>query len=94
MPAAGRVVMTVPTLSMGDGQPTEEFGHLPVVSPFRPDDHVPVVGHHGITENSQRFPRVRLVQDSLERHVVFVLLKQRHPRIGAVQHMVDKITLD
>ncbi len=47
------VIVCVPTLRMGDRQPTKELGNLFVRPAFRLHQHVPVVGH----------PRIRTVEN-------------------------------
>jgi len=86
--------MCVPTLRMRDGHPAEEFRDLIVRSAFGPDDHVPMIGHHAIGENPQRFSIESLFQHAFKRSVIFVLLEQGCPRIGTVEDMIDQTTLN
>ena len=88
------MMVRMPTLRMRDGQPAEKLGNLPVRPAFRPHDHVPVIGHDAVSKHSERLPSLRLFQDPLERGIVFLFLKQLHPRIRTVENMINETTLD
>jgi hypothetical protein len=77
MAGSRSMVVREPALAMGYRQPVEEVGHLLVGSRFRPDHPVAVSGHHGIGEDSQRFPRMRFFDDAFELGVVGLFAKQR-----------------
>jgi hypothetical protein len=68
MPGSLRMVMGMPTHGMGVRQPPEKGRKL--VFGFRPDDKVPVIGHHAIREDRQRFSLKRLAKHPFERFVV------------------------
>lgn len=90
---AGRAVVGVPTLGMGEGEPAEEIGDLAVLALLGPDDHVPMVGHDRVSEDSQRRSLVGLGEDLLEGFVVGLLLEDGRARIGAIEDVVN-VTAD
>ena len=79
------VVMCVPPLRVSQRQPAHELGQIAVAS--RPQDQVPMIRHQTIRENPHVHPGQSFFQDALERRVVFRLLKDRRPRIRAIQNV-------
>src|SRR5262249_44529849 len=55
-----------------------------------PEHQVPVVRHQAVSQQPGRVLLQRFGQDALEGLVVAVLLEQRQPGHGAVQHVVDQ----
>lgn len=88
--AAGRVAVGVPALRVREGQPADELRQLAILP--RPDDEVPVVGHHAVGQEPRPRPLDSLDEDSLKRLVVAVAVEDGHPRVGAVQHVIDVTT--
>ena len=78
--------MGVPTLRVGEGQPAGKAGEVALFA--RPNDQMPMVGHHAIREQTHAGPLDRFFEDRLESCVVYVVVKNRHPRIGTVENMV------
>ena len=91
---AGRAVMGVPALRVGDGEPAEEFGDLLVLPLPRPDDEVPMVAHQRVAEDSQRNSLVGFFDHPLEGGEVGRLFEQPQPAIGSIEHMVRITTHD
>jgi len=61
-------------------------GEMPAADTFSD----PVVGHQAVRQHPDpRLTLDRLFQDPLERVVIVCILKDRHPAITTVQHVVD-----
>lgn len=71
------VIVRVPAHRVGVRQPSEEVRQLGIG--FRPDDEMPVIGHHGTGEDGQVSPGDRFGEDPFEGLVVVGLLEQRQP---------------
>ncbi len=82
-------IISVPAHRMGVRQPAEEVGELLVC--FRADDEVPVIRHDTIGENRQGLSLERLLQNTLEGLIVFLLLEQRQSSHRAVKHVEANI---
>ncbi len=80
---AFRVVMRVPAHRMRVREPPEKIGYVEFCC--RPDHKMPMIGHHAIREDGQRYTLEGFPQHSLERLVVFWFLEQRKSRDRAVQ---------
>jgi hypothetical protein len=83
--------MGVPPLRVGERQPTDELRQLAILP--RPDDEVPVIRHETVREQPSPGPLDRFGEDVLERFVIPILFKDGHPRVGAVQHVINVPTL-
>lgn len=60
-PAPRGLPMSVPTLCMGDRDPTHDFGELAIVP--RPQEQMPVVGHQTVRGNPDARSLVSLVEN-------------------------------
>ena len=70
---AARVMMSMPAHGVGEGQPAEKPGQFAIG--LRPEHEMPVIGHHAVGQNSGWRVLVRLVQHTIERLVISLLLK-------------------
>ena len=77
VPHAGRAVMRMPALGMREGEPAKEVGDLLVLPLARPDDEVPMVGHHGVGEDAQRHAVEGFDDQVVEGGETCILLKSR-----------------
>jgi hypothetical protein len=77
-------------LRMSQCQPADEPRQL-VIFP-RPNHQVPVVAHQTIRQKPCPRPSHRLLEHPLERDEVLVFRKDWHPRVGAVQDMINPTT--
>src|SRR5208337_4868110 len=89
--ASPGVPLGVPPLGVGQSQPANESRELSVLP--RPDNQVPVIGHDAVGQQPCSRAIDGLFQDPLKRLVVLVFLKDRHPRVGAIEDMVDQATV-
>jgi hypothetical protein len=78
----------VPTLGVRQRQPTHERGKISILA--RPNHQVPMIRHHAIGQQTHLHSPHRVGEDLLERFVVFRLVKDAHPGIGPVQHVVHQ----
>ena len=78
-------------MGVGQRQPANEPRQLTVV--LGPDDKVPMVRHDAIGQQSSSRAVNGFLENPLEGLVIGVLLEDRHPRIGPVEHMVDQATV-
>ena len=85
MTEAGCIV-GVPALGVGQSEPACEAGELTVFTGMH--DQMPMVRHLTITEQPHLKPLDRFRQYPLKRGVVFVRLKDRHPGIRPIEHMI------
>ena len=67
------VIMCVPPHRMGMGKPPKEIGDLSFG--FWLNDEMPMIRHHGVSENGQSDSLVCQFQDSLKCLIVFSLFK-------------------
>jgi hypothetical protein len=74
MPPTLAVPMSVPSVDVGRRQPLHEPRQLAVFP--RPQQHVPVVGHQAISQQSNGHRLQRRFQDPLEGGVVGIVGKQ------------------
>ena len=87
MSVSHRIVSMFPSLGVGQCQPAEKAGQFTVS--FRPEDHVPMVGHHDPVEDANGRPFMGQRQNLLERQEILILLEQPQAAIGAVQDVID-----
>jgi hypothetical protein len=85
---AARAVPAVPDLGVALGQPADEAAEL-AVRP-RPQDQVPVVGHHAPGEQPHAGACALLTDEFGEAAVVGLVLEQRRAGVGAVEDGVDE----
>src|SRR3990172_2393641 len=83
--------MSVPTLRVRQREPADELGQLAIAS--WPNQHVPMIGQHAVGQQSRFGPFNGLPQHLLERLVVPVVLEDCHPRVRAVQDVVNVASL-
>ena len=81
MPTAGRPPMGVPALRMRQGQPPREVREVAIAA--RPEDEVPVIGHHAPREDPHPGPLAGFPQNLEERLIIALVLEDRHPRVRA-----------
>src|SRR5436190_23303676 len=81
-------MMGMPALRVRVRQPAEEVGDLRIVSASGPDDEVPVIGHHDISQDAQRYALLRFEQHFLKSLEIRLLAKQAQPAIGPIEHMI------
>ena len=81
------MAMGVPALSVRQGQPADELRQLSIVP--GPDDQMPVIAHHAVSQEPRLRPFDRLGQDGFEGLVIGVFLENRHSRVGAVQDVIN-----
>ncbi len=74
--------MSVPTLCMGYRDPAHHFGELAIVP--RPQEQMPVVGHHTVGGNPDARSLVSLVQNVLKGKIVSGLIEQPQATYAAV----------
>ena len=74
--------------SVGQRQPADEPRQFAVLA--RPDDQVPVAGHDAVGQQPCSCAINSLFQNPLEGLVVPVFLEDRHPRVGAIEHVVNQ----
>jgi len=87
VPGPCRAAMGMPPLGMGDREPPEELGHLPIAG--WPEDHVPMVGHDTVGEQVDRGSPTGLFKDSLEGRIVAGMIEERERRHGTVHRVVN-----
>lgn len=87
VPRPCTMTMGMPPLCVGEGQPASEAGKILVF--FGPDDQVPVIRQDAIGQQPHVDPLDRLMEDIFKGLVVAIFLKNSHPRIGAVEDMIN-----
>jgi hypothetical protein len=86
MTAAYAISMQMPASNMGRSEPLYEMPKIAV--PHRPQDHVPVIRHNTIGQNSNRYPLCRLANDMLEGFVIWFFLKNPRSRPAPLSRTV------
>jgi len=89
--AARAVPVRVPSLSVGQRQPTGESRQFAVFP--RPDHQVPMIGHHAVSQQPHFRAIDRFFQNTLERVIILRLLKYRHSGIRPIQNMINQTTI-
>jgi hypothetical protein len=74
--------------SVGQRHPADEPREFAVLA--RPDDQVPVVGHDTVGQQPCSLAINGLFQNPLEGLVAPVILEDHHPRVGAIEHVVNQ----
>lgn len=89
---AGGPIVSVPTLSLSDGQPTHELGRVVLSSSLWPEYEGPVVWHQaeGKPANGSTFQC--LDENSFEGRIVFVVPEDLLSANGSIQHREDITT--
>ena len=91
---AGGMMVGVPALGVGEGQPAHEIGKQFFLPAPRPEHEVEMIGHQHIRENPQREMPVRFGERALKGGVVGVVDEDRRPRGGPVDHMINHPALN
>jgi hypothetical protein len=87
MAAANVLVMGMPPLRMGQGQPMHEIGQVAIL--LRPKHEVPMVGHQAIGQQAHAGDvLLRLSHDIKERLVVHFFVKDRESTISSIEDMI------
>jgi hypothetical protein len=84
----GRPVVGVPALGMCHGEPAHKAGEVAVLA--RPEQEMEVVGHQAVSQQSHVVAGDCLGQNSLERCIVTVIVKDGRARVGSVEGMIDE----
>jgi hypothetical protein len=88
MTGAGGLVMGVPPLGMGQGQPLHELGQVPIAA--GPEQEVEVIGHQEISQQPHIEPGHGFGQDPFERGEIAVVVEDSESGVGSVQSVIDK----
>jgi hypothetical protein len=75
-------------LRMSQCEPTDKPRQFIVCA--RPDDHVPMIGHHTIREQSRLEPLDGIFQYAFEGGIVVIMFKDRLSRVRPIQHVKDQ----
>jgi hypothetical protein len=87
MPRACRMAMRVPALRVGQSQPADKPRQLAVF--LRPKQHVPVIGQNAVGQQPGIIAFDCFGEHFFQGFVVGVALEDRHPRVSAVEHMIN-----
>ena len=82
------VPICMPPLGVSQRQPSSESRQLTI--PLRPDDQVPMRGHDTIGQQSRLRSFHGFRKNPLEGCKIFGLLEDRHPRVSAVENMINQ----
>jgi hypothetical protein len=91
MTGAGSVVMGVPPLGVGQGQPLHELGQVPIAP--GPEQEVEVIGHQAVSQQPHIEPGHGFGQDPFERGEIAVVVEDSESGVGSVQSVIDKSAL-
>lgn len=83
-------MMGVPALGVGDAEPTHELREFAIFA--RPNNHVPVIWHDAVGQQSNGQTRMSLFHHAFKRFVVGVFVEQCCPAVGPVQDVIDQST--
>ena len=89
-PSPGGLVMGMPALRMGDGDPAEDFGEFPILP--RPEEEMPVIWHQAIGGDADVRLGVGFSEDLFKGRIVGGLLKEREPADTAVQDVIGEVS--
>ena len=89
-PGPRRVMMRMPALHMGDGDPAQHFRELAIMA--RPEQQVPLIGHQTICGDSGLGLGVGFGQNLLKSGVVSRLLKQGEAPDTTIQDVISEIS--
>lgn len=81
-----RAMRRVPTLRVGDRQPTHELRQVAIAT--RPKHEMPVIGHDAPSQNPHRQTPLGLGDHLFERLIVSCLSENTDTPHGSIQHMV------
>ena len=87
MTRPSRFAMRVPPLRVSQRQPANKARQLIIV--LRPHHQVPVISHQTIRKQPRSGSSHGFLKYPLKCSEVFILRKDRHPRVRAVQHMIN-----
>lgn len=79
--------MRMPSLCVRESQPTCELGQVTVLN--RTHDKMPVIWHQTVGKQPGLGPFDRLLKDSLEGFIVFVLFENRETSIRSIEYVID-----
>ena len=86
----GGVMVGMPALRMGDGDPPQDFGECTILS--RPEEEMPVIRHQTIGCNADRSLGVGFSQDIFEGGIVSRFLKYEESSDPTVQDMIREVS--
>jgi len=86
----GGVMVGMPALRMGDGDPPQHLRELPITP--RPEEEMPVIRHQAIGCDTHPGLGVGLSQNPLKRSVARGLVKQWESSDSAVEDMIGEVT--
>ena len=90
MADADALPVWVPPSYVGRGHPTHELAELAILS--RPDHQVPMIGHQTIGQQSHRHMRERVWQQTLERTVIRLVVKDLRASVSTVREVKEHTT--
>ena len=87
---AGRFAMSVPSLRLSQRQPADKPRQIIIF--LRPHDQMPVISHQAIGQQPCSRPSHRFLKHGFECDEIFILRKDRAPRVRTVQNMINPTT--
>jgi len=91
MALAGRMSMSMPTLSMSQRQPARELRQLSVFDWV--DNQVPMVRHQTVRQQASSSPFYRLLKNLFKGFVVTIFFENWEPRVRSVENVINKSTI-
>jgi hypothetical protein len=91
MTGADCVVMGVPPLGVGQGQPLHELAQVPIAT--GPEQEVEVIGHQAVSQQAHTEPGHGFGQDPFVRGEIAVVVEDNESGVGSVQSVIDKPAL-
>ncbi len=86
VPRPHRMPPGVPALRMRQRKPANESRKVALLP--GPEHHMPMVRHRAVRQQTHPHSPHGLVKDPLEGIVIFRFLKDRHSRVGPIQHVI------
>ena len=90
VPGTRRFTMSVPSLRVSQRQPADKPRQLIIF--LRPHDQMPVISHQAIGQQPCSRPSHRFLKHGFECDEIFILRKDRAPRVRTVQNMINPTT--
>jgi hypothetical protein len=87
MAAATAVIMFVMPPNVSHADPPHQFAQIR--AGLGPQHQVPMIGHQAIRQQLNGVSRKPFTQHTLKSKKVFILVKQLHPSIAAIQNMIN-----